>query len=119
MSNRPMQKFVADYTTDVQISAKNCLLFHLAVSNNSNGTIWVQIWDVSAKGNIGTQAMVPDFEYAIPASPAVAALPFHKEGWQLGKGLYVRAVTASQGSTLIGGNYAKFTCQWDGPWPIT
>jgi len=111
-----MLKFIADYTTAVQIAAVNALLFHLAVTNNSASQFWVQIWDVAVSTDVGVTATVPDFEYAIPASPAVATLPFHKEGWRMGRGIYVRAVTASQGNSLIGGNNAKFTAQYDSPW---
>ncbi len=117
MSNRPMLKFVSDYTTAAQVAVASALLYHLACSNNSASTIWVQIWDVNASSQVGTTGhTIPDFEVAVPASPSILAVSFHKEGWQMGNGIYVRAVTASQGSSLIGGNNAKFSVQYDSPW---
>lgn len=119
MKNRPMLKGYTDYAKDVQIIAKNGLLFHLAVSNNGGSQFWVQIWDVKASADVGTTDTMPVFEVAVPASPATVAFPFHGEGWQFSRGIYVRAVTATQGSTLISANNAKFTYQYDGPYPLS
>lgn len=118
MSNRPMLKLVTDYTTAAQVAAVNALLYHVACSNNSAGTIWVQVWDVKQASDIGTTGhTIPDFEVAVPASPAVLAVMFHKEGWQMGNGIYIRSVTTSGGSTLTGNN-AKFSVQYDAPYPV-
>lgn len=115
-TNRPMKKFVADYAADAQILATNGWLYHLACMNNGLAAFWLQVWDVSAKANCGNAATpYADFEVEVPAG-SILAIPMHRDGWWMGNGIYVRAVTGSDGGTLIAGNNAKFTAQYDGPW---
>jgi hypothetical protein len=110
-----MLKGKTDYAKDVQILAKNALLFHLVAMNKSANDYWLQIHDLAAGS--GTSA-VPEFELLLPAQSFVP-FGFHSNGWQFGNGIYVRAVTAAGGTTLIASNDVKYTYQYDGPWPIS
>lgn len=106
--NRPEYKYVADYGKDVVIQPQNVRMYHLVAMNNSGSSFWLQLFD--SVNN--TPSGVPDFEVEIPSAGFVA-FPFHKEGWQFGKGLYARPVTASQGSTVISAANCKITAQYD------
>lgn len=110
-----MLKGSTDYAKEIQIIARNALLFHLVAMNKSTTDYWLQIHDLAT--GTGTSAK-PEFEVFLSGQSFVP-FAFHKEGWKFGNGIYVRAVTAAGGSTLIGSNDVRFTYQYDGPWPIS
>lgn len=110
-----MLKGSTDYAKEIQIIAKNGLLFHLVAQNKTATDVWVQIHDLAT--GTGTSA-APEFEVMLPGLSFVP-FPFPENGWQFVNGIYVRAVTAVGGSTLIGSNNVKFTYAYDGPWPIS
>ena len=101
-----------------QLSAKNCLLFDLTISNDDTADFYVQLWDVAAVGDIGGADAddAPDFEEVVPAG---SFLPFgFNQGYQFHRGLYVRAVTALGGSTLIATDSARMAGRYLSPYPI-
>lgn len=117
MRNRPFLKGHTDYAKEIQVLAKNVVLYHLVAQNKSATDYWLQLHDLAAGS--GTDA-VPEFEIFLPGQSFVP-FTFHSEGWQFGNGLYVRAVTGAGGlhGALIGSSDVKFTYAYDGPWPLS
>lgn len=81
-----------DWAKDLQVSAKNLSLYSLNVVNKGSDC-WVQLFD-SASGASGNPR-----EYPLLANSILTVT-----NKRFGNGLYVRAVTAADGSTLIAGN---------------
>lgn len=105
--------------TSFQIAAKNTLLFDLTVSNDSGADFVMQAWDVAAAGDIGGASAdaTPDFEETVLAG---SFLPFgFNGGYQFHRGLYVRAVTAKGGSTLIGTASMRVAGRQITPYPLS
>jgi len=77
------------------------------------------LWDVGYAAEIGGADAdgAPDFEELVQAG---SFLPFSwNGGYQFHRGLYVRCVTASGGSTAIAGDTAKFSGRFMTPYPLS
>ena len=102
-----------------QLASLNALLFDLVVDNTSGADVYVQLWDVADAADIGgaDADAAPDFEELVQAG---SFLPFSwNGGYQFHRGLYVRCVTASGGSTAIAGDTAKFSGRFMTPYPLS
>lgn len=97
-----------DWTKKQEISNRNASLFSLVVRNKHASTDFhVQIFDIVNEAAIGSE--VPEFDVPVYAG---SYTPFaFAGGRRFKRGIFVRAVTAVGGSTLISGDDAKFT--WD------
>ena len=97
------QKTTTAYGKRKLISKINTFLYSLVVGNNHATTdFWVQVYDVTGADEdaAGTAAdlVEPDFEVICPAQSFV---PFaFPAGWRMGKGCYVRCVTAAANAVL-------------------
>ena len=98
-----------------QIATKNILLFDFTVDNTHASTsFFVQLWDAADSGSLPAN---PDFEEEVAAG---SFIPFGwNGGYQFHNGLFVRAVTARGGSTLISGDNAKFSGRALTPFPLS
>lgn len=95
------QGSVTDWGKSRQVTTKNAKLFALTITNKGADCI-IQIFDAAA----GADSSVP-LEYPLP-SQSVFSLTERK----FNNGIFVRAVTAFGGSTLIGTDDVKIDAQF-------
>lgn len=113
------QKINSVLSTSRQITTKNTLVFDITIYNKGSGTFWAQIWDVPDVTNVEGAGYPARAEEEIEIAAGSYAPFSWMGGKQFNHGIYIRAVTALSGGTLIGGADMTVTGRMHSPWPIS
>jgi hypothetical protein len=100
------QRSKNDWGKSALITAKNAELRSLIVTNKSASTVWIQVFDSDTGTNPETVDANPE-EYPLPTNSVLTVTDL-----RFTTGIFVRAVTAAAGSTLIGANDVKIRCDY-------
>ena len=96
------KRFRGDWEKQHLINASNTLLHALTVTNKSGSTVWIQLHDHASAASEST----PE-EYPLPTNSVLSVT-----NRSYATGLFVRAVTAAGGSTLIAADDIKIQADY-------